>query len=861
MEVPAPGEAPLDVDAQGSAQTQLRGFSSQLGDTLRAQVSVRNSLIAVRSSISQSVTAATQSVMGATQSSTDSYEIEWAAPPAAEPSVEEEEEEAEGTGMSICIHPNIDLELLIMGAPLDGATNCVRRYEVNGPHSKVAMLAKLLKRHADKRSRRGASSPRETSSSVSEPATAAATAGSCDASTPKERSSGRNSAGSGGEKKAKPIVSGLLSPLHPVNLPIESRKGTGVPAAAAHFAFCYPADGMEKVLEPLNLTDQPWAFILLLGGFIYFDESFNTCGINSIGLAGSKIMLDFVGPFSARQPAMDALDVEKRLCAVTLEALEDQGLASFGWIHPNESPGGERLHRKHDYPWGGFVYMRKHEPPIFFVLSASEVGKSASGGKDRERIRGTVGGGAVNALVEGLRGLAARVRKDMETTAKEIDEVKLLTTGRARGASLSEDPSREQMLRRWWRQWFVVDLVHWLRFSTPIVSGLCFLVFCGSVAQYDRGTYKVLGCFLWYAMHMEITWRPFHDTAGLCILQNSKRGMRLLYALLFGTPLLIGLLRFAWSWMGYSRAWVETEQALLEALGVATIYLAVPLTLYGLRRMAARQVKRNVSLQARTVDSLVKWKHDVHEVPVARNELHDSCSSSRGPHDSEMYRRAGVGDTPPSPPSSPPPSDATPSSQLHRATFTVEPPSPSELVIDAPTDASHVKPRAADKEHTIEYKVAVRFQAAIRRSQARRRVAQLLAEREASLLRFCWPIFLATLVDIVGTTVLVDVRQLISNTHTTTLRARLPARFHRVGYHTNHVLTLRACTVLPSPRQDSVQCDPIFAAAAAARPIRAFQGLGAQEHAAFLAHSLPLLCRRALPPLASCHSGGRRHLG
>ena len=96
-------------------------------------------------------------------------------------------------------------------------------------------------------------------------------------------------------------------------------------------------------------------------------------------------MLDFVGPFSARQPAMDALDVEKRLCEVTLEALVDKGLASFGWVHPKETPGGERLHRKQDHPLGGFVYMRKQEPPILFVLTPSERG-SASGGKRTDHL-------------------------------------------------------------------------------------------------------------------------------------------------------------------------------------------------------------------------------------------------------------------------------------------------------------------------------------------------------------------------------------------------------------------------------------------------------------------------------------------
>ena len=759
MEAPTAGAAPLDSSAEASAENLVKEFSSQLGGALRhdsqdisRQKSRQKSrqqplkhLNSARASFSQSVK----------QSSKNILELVGAAPTPAEPP--DEDEEPGGAGMSICIHPNIDLQINITGEPLDSATYCVRRYEVNGPHSKVAMLNKLLKRHAGKRSRcasgQGAQSP-----SVLSPTSDVAVAF-CESGTRKERSSKD-------EEKAMPAVSGLLSPLHPVNLPVESRKGAGIPAAAAYFAFCYPADGMEKVLEPLNLIDQPWAFILLLGGFVYFDESFSTCGMNSIGMGGSKIMLDFVGPFSARQPAMDALDVEKRLCEVTLEALVDKGLASFGWVHPKETPGGERLHRKQDHPLGGFVYMRKHEPPILFVLTPSERG-SASGGKRTDGTRDTVGGGAVNVLVNGVRDLAARVKKDRATTAKEIAEVQLLTTGRVRGASLGADPSTEKVLRYWFYQRLVVDLEHWRRFLTPIASGLCFLILCGSIAHYDRGTYKVLGSFLWYAIHVEITWRPMRDTAGLCILQHSKGGVRLLYAMLIGIPILLGILRFACHWVAYSKAFIETEQALMEGLSVGMIYLAVPLALYGLRRMAARQVKRKVSLQANAVGNLVKWKDEMR-------------------------------DNPPSPPSSPPPLDATPDAPnvepwAADRQVTIRPRvAVPEAVIDNPTDASNMKPRAADKEHSIEYKVAVKFQCAIRRSQARRRVTLLLAEREASLLRFCWPIFLASLVDIVGTTVLVEVRQLISNTHTTTLRDPAPARFRTVGYRTNNRVTLRA---------------------------------------------------------------------
>ena len=707
--------------------------------------------------------------------------------------------------MTLCVYPNCDLELEIQGEALSSdegehAPGLARRYVVVGPKAKRVMLDKLLAGRADT------------------------------------------------------TVSGPLSPLHPINLPPRARRAIGIPAAAAHFAFCYPADGMEAVLEALNLTDQPWAFLLLLGGFLYFDADYSPCGINSLTLAGSSITLDFLGPFDARSAAVHQLDEQKRLCEVTLDALEAQGFVSFCWVHPHEEPGGERLHHARDNPFGGFVYTRKQLPPIFYTFAPTSL-KLAPFDRHRSRIgagtRGTGGGAPRYVNVTGhsvvglFVGLAERVQRDLAETHREHLEVQMLVTGRVRGESHDDDePAGVRHIICRWGALLVRDVPHWLRFFAPVAFGASGLLLCGAVAQYDRGTYEVVATFVWSAMYVEITWAPLRDTAGLAILHHSKEKMRVLYAILMGTPPLLSLLTLAFAWAPYTSPGLETRQGVLDAISVFMIYLAVPISLHFLRRLTAAKVHREVGLQARTVSNLIKWR-DANVVARA-SEAHaaeDSRASqrasqrvsasrasaerrsvntrasraSRSSQRSTASRRsddgkgAGVSSTtatrpPPSAPPSPPPppplqvlvsfddaaadaprreaSDAASSpvsgrmTRLKRwgtisaLTTSLDPSSPKPAcpceddmrqlrrqtrVAERRRHAASTRQSVGQYKPTPEYIMALRLQAAIRRKQSRRRVQLLLRQREVSLLRFSWPIFLASLIDIIGTTVLVDV--------------------------------------------------------------------------------------------------------
>ena len=78
---------------------------------------------------------------------------------------------------------------------------------------------------------------------------------------------------------------GPLSPLHKVTIAAESRGAFGIPHGAAYFGFAYPAKDLDEVLSSLNLNDQRWGFLLLLGGYCYFDVALNLLALNAVTFA------------------------------------------------------------------------------------------------------------------------------------------------------------------------------------------------------------------------------------------------------------------------------------------------------------------------------------------------------------------------------------------------------------------------------------------------------------------------------------------------------------------------------------------------------------------------------------------------
>ena len=187
---------------------------------------------------------------------------------------------------------------------------------------------------------------------------------------------------------------GKLSPLCHINVPSESREALGVPADARYFAFVYPADGAHAQLKKLNLKRDPWGWVLLVGGFCYFNRFFEPVRINAFSSAQDPTMqmkssshtrqaasddaaqlaklMSFRGPTPVAQEAVSALESQGRLCAVTAEELRRQGYRSFAWVHPKEAVGGHRLSDTDRVTlYGAFVYVQEDGTAISFRLSTA----------------------------------------------------------------------------------------------------------------------------------------------------------------------------------------------------------------------------------------------------------------------------------------------------------------------------------------------------------------------------------------------------------------------------------------------------------------------------------------------------------
>lgn len=160
---------------------------------------------------------------------------------------------------------------------------------------------------------------------------------------------------------------GTMSPLSPVTLPDEAKEGVGIPLETAYFAYAYALGQLEEALEQFNLAAQPWAFFLLCGGFLYFDESKKLLAINAVALAPSPYKLDLKGPFHGNEDFAAAMGEKSRLASVTVDALQSAGFLQLAWVHPAEQVDEHSLGDE-PYPHGAFMYkvqVRGKDEPQF----------------------------------------------------------------------------------------------------------------------------------------------------------------------------------------------------------------------------------------------------------------------------------------------------------------------------------------------------------------------------------------------------------------------------------------------------------------------------------------------------------------
>jgi len=97
-----------------------------------------------------------------------------------------------------------------------------------------------------------------------------------------------------------------LSPRAAVTVPMEFREGAGIPLNSYFFAFIYPStdpEVLEKVQTLTNKARQSWAFVLLIGGYAYYDESGKLISVNAIAFAETPQSLLLVGPYPCSSSA------------------------------------------------------------------------------------------------------------------------------------------------------------------------------------------------------------------------------------------------------------------------------------------------------------------------------------------------------------------------------------------------------------------------------------------------------------------------------------------------------------------------------------------------------------------------------
>ncbi|KOO34897.1 hypothetical protein Ctob_010958, partial [Chrysochromulina tobinii] len=155
----------------------------------------------------------------------------------------------------------------------------------------------------------------------------------------------------------------LISPVSELLLPLEARRGVA-PAKATLYGFLNPLSGLEGVLEEMHFgQNDPWAFLLLMGGYCYFDDAYNFLRANAFVMSNTApIHFTYTGPHPASDAGIAGMIAQERMADMTIDALQSEGCEQFGWIRGNELFDGQHsLDLKNpsstaSYPYGCFLY-------------------------------------------------------------------------------------------------------------------------------------------------------------------------------------------------------------------------------------------------------------------------------------------------------------------------------------------------------------------------------------------------------------------------------------------------------------------------------------------------------------------------
>ena len=139
-------------------------------------------------------------------------------------------------------------------------------------------------------------------------------------------------------------LTGCLSPPAQVSVPRQYRAANGIPAEAKSFCFIYPLTDDVQVRQKMqmqkgiDLARENWAFVLLQGGFAYFDAAQKLVQVNAITFApSSEAGLLLVGhEVPEAMHVLLSMEEQNRLVKVNEPDMMALGFTAYGWVHGNE---------------------------------------------------------------------------------------------------------------------------------------------------------------------------------------------------------------------------------------------------------------------------------------------------------------------------------------------------------------------------------------------------------------------------------------------------------------------------------------------------------------------------------------------
>ena len=615
---------------------------------------------------------------------------------------------------------------------------------------------------------------------------------------------------------------------------------------------------IDKRLAALNLADETWAFLLLVGGFLFFDSERRLISVSALTLVPSIWQIHLDGPFTPSRAALHGLRAEGKLQAVTLDALVESGCAAFGWSHAGEAPGGHRLDEDlaTKIEHGCFVYEMKGAPPTYFCIAPHTTDELAKFSEEMEmlqehRSKGPPGmdralslsaltqpmsvreimeGKPLVALLGGMVGgantLVGGAQRAMAQAEREVKEMNKLTTEMG-------DAEGNRLAGRWGLQLRRILIV--------VLGALPVLAILTSLAYLDGYAYELLACFVWNACNTWVSWVPLRDTSAIAVrfdfnnVVGGGGGARTRAAVRFArfqfvqflTPLLLTAIYGAarWSWGRHN------SSTLVESLGKLLVNLSLPLMIFWLRwRVGVESEPESISTPRSSAKrdaaaaSSAGASSTFSAAPAAGTRLRVKAPTPGStPRDGGTPRDAALPPTntprsyssnlaistanqalAPTPPASPPspsslspspsspssPSPLSPSPSARTRSFKLPPLAPTQEarfplgslpvspLVSPPSSPPPASPPASRASppplppppplgvrsprslvvasFDTQLEAATRLQAQTRGLRERRRVRAELAERRRRMHQFSWPMLLATMIDLIGNSVVSD---------------------------------------------------------------------------------------------------------